>query len=183
MSLGVPAFVRAGCACWPGAVHHAEDWCGKGSSTAGGGRGGRRGRNGAALHPRKHPVLYQELLNVFNACTMLHLTPDPNCVLTCIKRKVTSIVLCRSTAHVSAIMNWLLEQVASQTMTEGNVLSPAPSQSDLGTPVKATDAGAQPEESSKKPKTDKKAKKDQEENNDDDDEEADSSSSTPESED
>lgn len=133
----------------------------------------------------KHPVLYQELLNVFNACTMLHLTPDPNCVLTCIKRKVTSIVLCRSTAHVSAIMNWLLEQVASQTMTEENVLSPAPSQSDPGTPVKATDAGTQPEESSKKPKTDKKAKKDQEENNDDDDddEEADSSSSTPESED
>ena len=79
----------------------------------------------------KHPVLYSEVLNIFNATTMMHLTPDPNCVLTCIRRKVTSVVLCRSSAHVSALMNWLLEKVASQ-MTTDNVLSPAPSQSDLG---------------------------------------------------
>ena len=143
----------------------------------------------------KHPVLYSEVLNIFNATTMMHLTPDPNCVLTCIRRKVTSVVLCRSSAHVSALMNWLLEKVASQTTTD-NVLSPAPSQSDLGSPAKASDAGT--EQPSKKPKTaeaedakpaEKKAKKDSEEKkkDDDDDEEeeeaAESSSSSAESED
>ena len=74
----------------------------------------------------KHPVLYAELLNFLNASSVVWCTPDGNGILSCIRRKTTSLVLCRSGIHVQSLMSWLLDEV-QKSMTEGNVLTPTSS--------------------------------------------------------
>ncbi|CAE7218467.1 unnamed protein product [Symbiodinium sp. CCMP2592] len=55
----------------------------------------------------KHPSCYKELLHLLQASCLVAFSPDPTLLLAALEMRVSCIVLCRSTAHMKELQDYL----------------------------------------------------------------------------